>query len=132
VHIDEKWFHVCQDGEGYLLVSDEEPLERHVKHKGYIGKVMFLCAQAHPQWDYHTKTQWVGKIVIWPIGKYTKAQRSSKHRPAGTTEWENHKIDHELCCNIMVDYVFTESINKWPVGQGAYLLTYGGKITSWY
>jgi DNA-binding transcriptional regulator YdaS (Cro superfamily) len=58
VHIDEKWFHMCQDGEGYLLCSDEEPPERHVKHKGYIGKVMFLCAQARPRWDFHRAMQW--------------------------------------------------------------------------
>jgi hypothetical protein len=117
VHIDEKWFHMCQDGEGYLLCQDEEPPERYVKHKNYIGKVMFLCAQAHPCWDHHTHSQWDGKIGLWPIGKYTKAQRNSKHRPAGTTEWENHNVDHELYRDMMVDFVFTEIMNKWPVGQ---------------
>jgi hypothetical protein len=117
VHIDEKWFHMCQDGEGYLLCLDEEPPERHVKHKGYIGKVMFLCAQARPRWNPHTNTQWDGKIGIWPIGNYTTAKRNSKHRPAGTTEWENHNVDHELYRDMMVDLVFTEIMNKWPVGQ---------------
>jgi hypothetical protein len=118
VHIDEKWFHMCQDGEGYLLVAgEEEPPERHVKHKGYIGKVMFLCAQARPRWDPHTKTQWDGKIGLWPIGKYTVAQRNSKHRPAGTTEWDNENVDHEVYRDMMINLVFTEIMNKWPVGQ---------------
>jgi hypothetical protein len=49
VHIDEKWFHLCQDGEGYLLVDGEEAPVRYTKHKNYIGKVMFLCAQARPR-----------------------------------------------------------------------------------
>jgi hypothetical protein len=37
VHIDEKWFHMCQYGESYLLCMDEELPERFVKHKGYIS-----------------------------------------------------------------------------------------------
>lgn len=117
VHIDEKWFHMCQDGEGYLLVADEEPPERHVKHKGYIGKVMFLCAQARPRWDHHTNSQWDGKIGMWPIGNYTVAQRRSVHRPAGTIEWENVNICNELYRDMLLDHVIPEIMNKWPVGQ---------------
>jgi hypothetical protein len=117
VHIDEKWFHMCQDGEGYLLVAGEEPPVRYTKHKSYIGKVMFLCAQARPRWDHHSNTQWDGKIGIWPIGKYTLAQRNSVNRPAGTTEWTNENVDHELYRDLLVDYVLPEIMNKWPVGQ---------------
>jgi hypothetical protein len=117
VHIDEKWFHMCQDGEGYLLVDDEEPPERHVKHKGYIGKVMFLCAQARPRWDPHTRRIWDGKIGMWPIGNYTVAQRNSIHRPAGTTEWENVNICNELYRDMLIDLVLVEIMNLWPVGQ---------------
>jgi hypothetical protein len=117
VHIDEKWFNMCQDGETYILVEGEAPPERHVKHKNFIGKVMFLCAQARPRWDHHTNTQWDGKIGIWPIGKYTLAQRSSVNRPAGTVEWENENIDHEVYRDLLVNHVLTEVMNKWPVGQ---------------
>ena len=63
VHIDEKWFNMCQDGEGYILVDGEEPPKRTVKHKNYIGKVLFLCAQARPRWDPHTNSQWDGKLL---------------------------------------------------------------------
>jgi hypothetical protein len=117
VHIDEKWFHMCQDGEGYLLVAGEELPVRYTKHKNYIGKVMFLCAQARPRWNHHTNTQWDGKIGIWPIGNYTVAQRNSCNRPAGTTEWDNENVDHELYRDLLVNNVFTEIMNKWPVGQ---------------
>jgi hypothetical protein len=117
VHIDEKWFNLCQDGEGYLLVEGEEPPVRHVKHKNYIGKVMFLCAQARPRWDHHAKKQWDGKIGIWPIGKYTVAQRNSVNRAAGTVEWESENIDHELYRDLMVNHVFTEIMNKWPAAE---------------
>jgi hypothetical protein len=77
VHVDEKWFHLIRDGEKYILCDDEEPPKRHTKHKSYIGKVMFLCAQARPRWDPTSNSMWDGKIGIWPIGKYTLAQRAS-------------------------------------------------------
>jgi hypothetical protein len=121
VHIDEKWFHMCQDGEGYLLCSDEKPPERHVKHKGYIGKVMFLCAQARPWWwNSATNTYWDGKIGMWPIGKYTPCSEGTANtgRPKqATTEWENENIDHELYRDMMINFVFIEIMNKWPTGQ---------------
>jgi hypothetical protein len=117
VHLDEKWFHMCQDGEGYYLCADEEPPERYVKHKGYIGKVMFLCAQARPRWDSHRNMQWDGKLGIWPIGNYTLAQRSSVNRPAGTTEWENVNMCNDLYRDMLLNFVFPEIMNKWPVGQ---------------
>jgi hypothetical protein len=48
VHIDEKWFWICQDSEKYIMVEDEALPRRTVRHKGYIEKVMFLCALARP------------------------------------------------------------------------------------
>jgi hypothetical protein len=117
VHIDEKWFNMCQDGEGYILVDGEAPPQRHVKHKNFIGKVLFLCAQARPRWDPHTNTQWDGKIGIWPIGKYKAAARSSVHRPAGTMEWHNETIDNDVYRDLLVNFVLTEIMDKWPVGQ---------------
>jgi hypothetical protein len=109
VHLDEKWFHMCQDGEGYLLCSDEE-----MPRKGHV----LLCAQARPRWDFHTHSQWDGKIGLWPIGKYTLAQQSSKHRPAGTTEWENvNMMCNDLYRDMLINYVLPEVMNKWPVAQ---------------
>jgi hypothetical protein len=42
VHGDEKWFYLCEDGEKYILVDDEDDPKRHTRHKGYITKIMFL------------------------------------------------------------------------------------------
>jgi hypothetical protein len=55
IHTDEKWFWICQDGEKYILVEGEEPPKRHVRHKNYMEKVMFFCAQARPRYDYHKR-----------------------------------------------------------------------------
>ena len=41
VHVDEKWFYLCQDGENHIIICGEEPPKRHVSHKGHITKVMF-------------------------------------------------------------------------------------------
>jgi hypothetical protein len=117
VHIDEKWFYMCRDGEKYILVKGEQPPERTVKHKNFITKVMFLCAQARPRWDPARHSMWDGKLGMWPIGKYTLAQRNSIHRPAGTIEWENETIDNESYRDLLVNFVFTEIMNQWPVGQ---------------
>jgi hypothetical protein len=49
-HGDEKWFYLCEDGEKYILVDDEDDPKRHTRHKGYITKVMFLNFQAKPRY----------------------------------------------------------------------------------
>ena len=54
VHIDEKWFFLCNEGERYILVSDEEAPKRFVKHKSHVTKVMFLVAQARPRYVNNT------------------------------------------------------------------------------
>jgi hypothetical protein len=117
VHIDEKWFYVTQDGEAYILLEDEDDPYRHTKHKSFIEKVMFLCAQAHPRWDHTANKMWDGKLGIWPIGRYTQAQRSSVNRPAGTREWTNENIDHESYRDLLVNEVLTAIMLKWPAGE---------------
>lgn len=117
VFIDEKWFNLCQDGESYILCEGEEAPKRQVKHKNYIEKVMFLCAQARPRWDTSRNCWWDGKIGIWPIGKYTKAQRRSANRPAGTIEWENITIDNENYKDLLVNEVITSIMTEWPQSE---------------
>jgi hypothetical protein len=117
VHVDEKWFHLCRDGERYILLPGEEPPQRHTKHKGYILKVMFLCAQARPRFDAQAGSMWDGKLGIWPIGTYKLAKRSSKNRPAGTQEWQNDTVDQEAYKEILMDKVFQAIIDKWPLGE---------------
>jgi hypothetical protein len=119
VHIDEKWFHLSQDGERYILAEGEVPPKRHVKHKNFILKVMFLCAQAHPRWDHTTNTMWDGKLGIWPIGSYVLAQRNSVNRAAGTTEWRNETVDKERYKDFLINNVIQAVIDKWPMAEFA-------------
>jgi predicted nucleic acid-binding protein len=95
VHIDEKWFNMTKDGEKYILTMDEELPVRRVRHKCYIEKVMFLCAQARPRWDVTTRTWWDGKIGMWPIGSFQRAQRTSVNQPAGARVWVNEGMGHK-------------------------------------
>jgi hypothetical protein len=119
VHIDEKWFYLTQDGERYILAPGEEPPKRHVKHKNFILKVMFLCAQARPRYDHSAQRMWDGKLGIWPIGNYTIAQRNSVNRPAGTQEWKNDTFDREAYKELLKEKVFQAIIEKWPAGEWA-------------
>ena len=94
IDVDEKWFYMTKDQEKYIVVdsdfsssteTEEEEVEtdvptRRTRHKNYIGKVMFLSAQARPRWDAHRNAWWDGKIGMWPIGDYKPAQRA-KGRP---------------------------------------------------
>ena len=42
VHIDDKWFNVCQNGQRYYLYTDEELPTRKVQHESHITTVP-LC-----------------------------------------------------------------------------------------
>jgi hypothetical protein len=119
VHVDEKWFWLCKDGEKYILVDGERPPKRYVRHKSHIEKVMFLCAQARPRWDPHTQLMWDGKLGIWPVGDYSLAIRSSVNRPAGATVWNNESMDRERYIAMMVQDLFPAIMSKWPRGEWA-------------
>jgi hypothetical protein len=123
VHIDEKWFFMTSDGECYLLARDEEPPERTTAHKGYIGKVMFLCATARPR-IIHGK-MWDGKIGIWPIGHVGEAKRTSKNRKKGDPVWENESVTREKYREMVIDKVLPAILAKFPT---AYLERKGVRI----
>ena len=116
VHVDEKWFYLCRDGENYIIVYGEEPPKRHVSHKSHITKVMFLCAQARPR-RLHNGTWWDGKIGIWPIGEYTVAQRTSVNRPAGADEFTKQSIDRDKCREMMINDVVPAIQSRFPTSE---------------
>jgi len=113
IHVDEKWFYVCRDGESYICCSDEDPPERKVGHKSHITKVMFLCAQARPR-QLSNGTWWDGKIGIWPIGYYRNAIRDSVNRPAGTQLFENETIDMDKHRMMMINFVVPSILTEFP------------------
>ena len=93
VDVDEKWFYLTTDQERYIILdsdfsSDEEENQnenvpvRRIRHKSYITKVQFLCAQARPRWDPHRNAYWDGKIGIWSIGSFSSGF-STRTKDAG-------------------------------------------------
>jgi len=113
VHVDEKWFFLCRDGESYIIIYGEEPPKRYVSHKSHITKVMFLCAQARPRM-LPNRQWWDGKIGIWPIGEYTVAQRTSVNRAAGTDEFQKQCVDRDKYRTMMINDVVPAIQSKFP------------------
>ena len=118
VHIDEKWFYLCREKETYILISDrEEGPTRRTKHKSHITKIMFMCAQARPQWFARENQYWDGKIGMWPIGSFEPAERASANRPRGTMVWRNKKLDIGEYLKVMCENIIPAIREKWPTTQ---------------
>jgi hypothetical protein len=117
VHIDEKWFFLSKDGKKYILVEGEQAPHRTVRHKKYMAKVMFLCAVARPRWDVTKRAWWDGKLGMWPIGDYGKAQRTSKLRAAGTRVWHNENMGFGRFRMMIIDDLIPAIQALWPVGE---------------
>jgi len=114
VHVDEKWFFVCNDGESYILVADEEEApKRSVNHKSHITKAMFISAIAKPR-RLTDGTWWDGKIGIWPIGRLKHAQRASANRPVGAAEWEAESVDQAKCKCLLLNDIIPAIVDSWP------------------
>jgi len=114
VHVDEKWFFLCRDGETCIVVSDEEePPKRHVSHKSHITKVVFLCAQARPR-HLPNGTWWDGKVGIWPVGFCTPAKKTSKNRAAGTTLFQPESIDMDKRRHMLQNFVVPATLTEFP------------------
>ena len=96
IHIDEKWFYLMKDGQHFIIAADEEEPYRHVQHKSFLTKIMFLCAVARPRYDTRRNAWLDEKIRIWPIGKWEPAKRSSKKCAKGTPVWKNQCITRDV------------------------------------
>lgn len=84
VHIDEKWFQITKPKQRVYLAADEEEPHRTCKNKGFIPKIMFMCAVCRPLFANDGSVLFDGKIGIFPFTEEKEAQRGSKNRPAGT------------------------------------------------
>ena len=69
VHIDEKWFTLVTNGNGYYLSPLEEQTYGNMQHKKHITKVMFLLAIACPCTVPSTGKIFDGNIGIWVFTK---------------------------------------------------------------
>jgi hypothetical protein len=120
VHIDEKWFFLCQDGARYILVENKDSPEadpvRRTRHKSHITKVMFLCAQARPRWDYSKNQMWDGKLGIWPVGHWQPYVRGEKARQ-GLSRWVDENITREKYTELLVDKLLPSIESSWPKSE---------------
>lgn len=118
IHIDEKWFHLCKDGEKCYIMEDERAPQRNVPHKSHIKKVMFLAAVGRPQWDATKKKLFDGKIGCWPFQEEVVAKRSSKNRPAGTVEIVPVSATRETYKKLILHSVIPEIRKRFPRKKG--------------
>ena len=64
IHIDKKWFCLTKDGQRFIIAADKEEPYRHVQHKLFLMKIMFLCEVARPRYDTNKNAWFDGKIGI--------------------------------------------------------------------
>ena len=114
IHIDEKWFYLTKDGQCFIIAADEEEPYRHVQHKSFLMKIMFLCAVARPRYDTNKNAWFDGKIGIWLIGKWEPAKRSSKKRAKGTPVWKNQCITQDVHREYLIQKFLPAVKEKWP------------------
>ena len=114
IHVDKKWFYLTKDGQRFIIAADEEEPYRHVQHKSFLTKVMFLCAVARPRYDTNKNAWFDGKIGIWPIGKWEPAKRKSKKRAKGTPVWKNQLINRDVYREYLIQKLLPAVKEKWP------------------
>ena len=115
IHIDEKWFYLMMDGQRFIIAVDEEEPYRHVRHKSFLMKIMFLCAVARPRYDTRKNAWFDGKIGIWPIGKWEPAKWSLKKRVKGTPVWKNQCITRDVYREYLIQKFLPAVKEKWPM-----------------
>ena len=126
IHIDEKWFYLMKDGQRFIIAAHEEEPYRHVQHKSFLTKIMFLCAVARPRYDTRRNAWFDGKIGIWPIGKWEPAKRSSKKRAKGMPVWKNQCITRDIYHKYLIEKFLPAVKEKWPTCNGRIRLQQDG------
>ena len=126
IHIDEKWFYLTKDGQRFTIAADKEEPYRHVQHKSFLMKIMFLCAVARPRYDTR-KNEWFDrKIGIWPIGKWEPVKRSSKKHAKGMPVWKNQCITRDVYREYLIQKFLPVVKEKWPTRNGRIWLQQDG------
>ena len=113
IHVDEKWFYLTKDGQRFIIAVDETEPYRHVQHKSFLMKTMFLCAVARSRYDMNKNTWFHGKIGIWPIGKWEQAKRSSKKRTKGTPVWKNQCLMQDVHREYLIQKLLPAIKQRW-------------------
>lgn len=121
VHLDEKWFYLCKNGQKYYIYETEELPTRTVKHKSHIIKVMFLAVVARPRPVVGNRRgggarEFSGKIGNFPFTVQRAAQRNSRNRAAGTMETKCVEVTKEVYKRKIIDEVIPAIRAAWPTG----------------
>ena len=127
IHIDEKWFYLTKDGQHFIIAADKEEPYRHVQHKSFLTKIMFLCAVARPRNDTNKNAWFDGKIGIWPIGKWELVKRSLKKCTKGMPVWKNQCITWDVYCEYLIQKFLPAVKERWPVRNRRILQQDGAK-----
>ena len=126
IHIDEKSFYLTKDGQCFIIAVDEEEPYRHVQHKSFLTKIMFLCAVARPMYNTRENTWFDRKIGIWPIEKWDLAKRSSKKRAKGTPVWKNQCKTRDVYREYLIQKFLPAVKEKLPTRNGRIQLQQDG------
>ena len=126
IHIDKKWFYLTKDGQRFIIAADKPEPYRHVQHKSFLMKIMFLCAVARPRYDTNKTVCFDGKIGIWPIRKWEPAKWSSKKHAKGTPVWKNQSIMRDVYREYLIQKLLPAIKQKWPTNNGRIWLQQDG------
>ena len=126
IHIDEKWFYLMKDGQCFIIAADKAEPYRHVQHKSFLTKIMFLCAVARPRYDMNKNAWFDRKIGIWPIGKWELVKQSSKKRAKGMPVWKNQCIMRDVYQEYLIQKLLPAIKQRWPTNNGRIQLQQDG------
>ena len=117
IHIDKKWFYLTKDGQRLIMAADEAEPYRHVQHKSFLMKIMFLCVMARPRYNMNKNTWFDGKIGMWPIGKWEPVKWSSKKCAKGMPVWKNQCITRDVYHEYLIQKLLPAVIERWPTNN---------------
>ena len=118
IHTNKKWFYLTKDGQCFIIAVDKVEPYRHVQHKSFLTKIMFLCVVARPRYDMNKNAWFDGKIGIWPIGKWEPAKQSSKKCAKGIPVWKNQSITWDVYQEYLIQKLLPAIKQKWPMNSG--------------
>ena len=106
--------------------ADEDDPYRHVQHKSFLMKIMFLCAVARPRYDMDKNAWFDGKIGTWPIRKWEPVKWSSKKHAKGTPVWKNQCITRDVYREYLIQKFLPAVKERWPRNNGRIQLQQDG------
>ena len=126
IHIDKKWFYLMKDGQHFIIAADEEEPYRHVQHKLFLIKIMFLCAVARPRYNTNKNAWFDRKSGTWPIGKWEPAKWSSKKHAKGMPVWKNQCITQDVYREYLIQKFLPGVKERWSTSNGRIWLQQDG------